>query len=151
MACINKASAIPEYKLFQLWQCLTGKALKAIESLGYSAAAYETAKDWLERQFGGQRQQIALYLEEIDSFKSIGFENPKDLEKYADLLNTAIVNLKEANHLEKLKDGLVYMKLQKKLPASMFNPLSSVDLWEPQNWVCWGSLGMSHSGSWISD
>ena len=108
MACINKASATPEYKLFQLWQCLTGKALKAIESLGYSAAAYETAKDWLERQFGGQRQQIALYLEEIDSLKSIGFENP---EKYADLLNTAIVNLKEANRLEKLKDGLLSMKL----------------------------------------
>ena len=36
------------------------------------------------------------------------------------MLDIAIVNLKEANHLEELKDGLLlYMKLQKKLPASM--------------------------------
>ena len=55
MACIDKAPATPEYKLLQLCQCLTGEALKAIESLGYSAAAYETAKDRLERKFGGQR------------------------------------------------------------------------------------------------
>ena len=41
------------------------------------------------------------------------------MEKYADLLDVAIVNLKEANHLDKLQDGLLYMKLQKKLPASM--------------------------------
>ena len=119
MACIDKAPATPEYKLLQLRQCLTGEALKAIESLGYSAAAYETAKDRLERKFGGQRRQIALYLEEIDSFKLIRLGNPKDLEKYADLLDIAIVNLKEANRLEELKDGLLYMKLQKKLPASM--------------------------------
>ena len=45
MACIDEAPATPEYKLLQLRQCLTGEALKAIESLGYSAAAYETAKD----------------------------------------------------------------------------------------------------------
>ena len=29
------------------------------------------------------------------------------------------MNLKEANRLEELKDGLLYIKLQKKLPASM--------------------------------
>ena len=119
MACIDKAPATPEYKLLQLRQCLTGETLKAIESLGYSAAAYETAKDRLERKFGGQRRQIALYLEEIDSFKLVCLGNPKDLEKYADLLDIAIVNLKEANRLEELKDGLLYMKLQQKLPASM--------------------------------
>ena len=55
MACIDKAPATAQYKLLQLRQCLTGEALKVIESLGYSAAAYETAKDRLERKFGGQR------------------------------------------------------------------------------------------------
>ena len=75
MACTDKAPATPEYKLLQLQQCLTGEALKAIESLGYSAAAYETAKDRLERKFGGQRPQIALHLEEIDSFKPVRYGN----------------------------------------------------------------------------
>ena len=45
MACINKAPATVEYKLLQLQQCLTGKTLNAVESLGYSATAYEVAKD----------------------------------------------------------------------------------------------------------
>ena len=34
-------------------------------------------------------------------------ENFKDMEKYANLLDIAIVNLKEANHFEELQDGLV--------------------------------------------
>ena len=45
------------------------------------------------------------------SFKPVRLGNPKDLEKYADLLDIAIVTFKEANRLEELKDGLLYMKL----------------------------------------
>ena len=43
------------------------------------------------------------------------YGNSKDLEKYADLLDITIVNLKEANRFEELRDGLLYniMKLQK--------------------------------------
>jgi len=66
--------------------CLSGEALKAIESLGYSPTAYEAAKERLERKFGGDRRQVALYLEEIDSFRPVRSGNSKDLEKFADLL-----------------------------------------------------------------
>ena len=45
--------------------------MKAIESLGHSTAAYEAAKERLERKFGGQHRQIAIYLEEIDSFRPV--------------------------------------------------------------------------------
>ena len=54
-----------------------------------------------------------MYLEEIDSFRAVRNGNSKDLEKFADLLDIAIVNLKEANRQEELRDGLLYMKLQK--------------------------------------
>ena len=60
-----------------------------------------------------------MYLEEIDSFKPLRVGNTRDLEKLADLLDVAIVNLKEANRFDELKDGLLYIKLQKKLPTSM--------------------------------
>ena len=118
-ACIDQAPATAEYKLLQLKQCLGGEALKAIDSLGHSAAAYEAAKERLERKYGGQRRRIALYLEEIDNFRPVRSGNFKDLEKYADLLDIAIINLKEANRQEELRDGLLYVKLQKKLPESM--------------------------------
>ena len=119
MACVDQAPATAEYKLLQLRQCLAGEALRAIESLGHSATAYQTAKERLDRKFGGQRRQIALYLEELDNFRPIRSGNSKDIERYADLLDIAIVNLKEANRSEELQDGLLYMKLQKKLPATM--------------------------------
>ena len=119
LACVDQAPATAEYKLLQWKQCLAGEALKAIEGLGHSAAAYQATKERLERKFGGQRRQLAIYLEEIDSFRPVHPGNFKDMEKYADLLDIAIVNLKEANHFEELRDGLLYMKLQKKLPASM--------------------------------
>ena len=119
MACIDRAPATAEYKLLQLRQCLSGEALEAIDSLGYSPTAYEAAKERLERKFGGDRRQTALYLEEIDSFRPVRSGNAKDLEKFVDLLDIALVNLKEANRLGELGDGLLYMKLQKKLPAKM--------------------------------
>ena len=65
MACIDQAPATPEYKLLKLRQHLSGEALKAVETLGHSAAAYEAAKERLERKFGGERRKIALHLEKV--------------------------------------------------------------------------------------
>ena len=58
-------------------------------------------------------------MEEINQFRPVRPGNYKDLEKYADLLDIAIVDLKEANCYEELRDDLLYMKLQKKLPTVM--------------------------------
>ena len=56
MACVDQAPATPEYKLLQLWQHLSGEALKMVEPLGHLAAAYEAAIALLERKFDGERQ-----------------------------------------------------------------------------------------------
>ena len=120
-ACVHNAPATAEYKLLQLRQSLAGEALRAIENLGHSATAYHTAKERLERKFGGHCRQIALYLEEVDNFRPICPGNYKEIEKFADLLDITIVNLKEANRSEELNDGLSYLKLQKKLPTSMLS------------------------------
>ena len=79
-ACINQALITPEYKLLQLRQHLTGKALKCIENLGHSAEAYEASKNRLERKFGGSRRRLALYIEQLEGFRSIQYGNAKDLE-----------------------------------------------------------------------
>ena len=92
-------------------QCLAGEALKTIENLGHSATAYHTAKERLESKFGGHRCQIALYLEEVDSFRPVCPGNYKEIEKFADLMDITIVNLKAANCSEELNDSLLYLKL----------------------------------------
>ena len=119
LACIDSAPATGENKLLQLRQYLSGEALKVIDSLEHSAAAYEAAKDRLERKFCGKRRQIALYLEELEQFRQIRPGNAKDIEEFADLLDVAMINLREAGQLHKLGDGSLYTKLQRKLPQAM--------------------------------
>ena len=94
--CIDSAPATAEYKLLQLRQYLSGEALKVIEHLGHSATAYETAKERLERKYGGMRRQISIYLEDLQQVQQIQPGNAKDIEQFADLLDLAILNLKEA-------------------------------------------------------
>ena len=53
MACIDSAPATAEFKMLQLRQYLSGEALAAIDSFGYSAAAYDAVKALLERKYGG--------------------------------------------------------------------------------------------------
>ena len=65
---VDNAPATPEYKLLQLRTSVKGEALKLIEGLGHSAAAYESAKERLERKYGGLRPQIAINLDELDNF-----------------------------------------------------------------------------------
>jgi hypothetical protein len=118
-ACIDKAPATPEYKLLQPRQCLSGEALRTIQNLGHSTASYEAAKARLERKFGGQQRKIALYLEQLERLKPMQDENPKELEKIAEILDIVIVNLKEADRDEELGNGVLYVTLQKKLTESL--------------------------------
>ena len=74
--------------------------MKSIESLGHSATAYHAAMDRLARNFGGERQQITIHLEEMDNFRPVRYGNSKDIEQYADLLDIAIVNLKESTDVK---------------------------------------------------
>ena len=96
-ACIDQAPATAEYKLLQMRQYLTGDALKCIEGLGHSKFAYEAAKERLERKFGGNRRKVLKYLDDLDNMKPIREDNPRDVEKFTDLLDVAVINLKESD------------------------------------------------------
>ena len=126
LACIDSAPATGEYKLLQLRQYLSGEALKTIENLGHSGAAYEAAKERLEQKFGGIRRQISIYIEELENFRQIRVGNAKDLEQFSDLLDIAMINLKESNQDQELGNGTLYTILQRKLPQSML-----------ANYHCW--------------
>ena len=119
LACIDRAPATPEYKLLQLRQYLSGVALEVIENLGFSRAAYEAAKERLERKFGGKRREIATHLEDLDNFRPVRDGCSNDIEKFADLLDVLVVNLLEAGHHEELGNGSLYVKLLKKLPETL--------------------------------
>ena len=119
MSCIDQDPATAEYKLLQVRQYLSGESLKAIENLGHSAAAYQIAKERLEREFGGKCRQMAIYLEELENLKPVRCGNSRDLEQFEDILDITIINLKEKRNCEELGDGSLYLRLQKKLPEIM--------------------------------
>ena len=73
----------------------------------------------LEKKFGGRRRQVALYIEELEKFRPIRVGYAKDLERFSDLLDVAIINLREAGRHEELGCGTFYVKLQRKLPEEM--------------------------------
>ncbi|XP_052820245.1 uncharacterized protein LOC128246077 [Mya arenaria] len=119
-SCVDSAEhCSAEYKLLQLRQYLGGEALASIENLGHSAAAYDAAKERLERKYGGTKRIVNRFLDELEKFPPLKNENVKGLENFADLLDIAVINLKEVDHMEDLNDGSLYYRLMKKLPQSM--------------------------------
>ena len=127
-SCVDQARASPQYKLLRLHECLQGEALKVIENLGHSAAAYEAAKSRLERKYGGKRRALTLRLEELDAFKQIREGNEKDLELFAELLDAVVVNLTDANQEAELGSGSLYISLQRKFNKNL--------LAKYKQWVC---------------
>ena len=111
MTCVDSAPATKEYKLLQLRQYLKGRALKAVEDLGHSEAAYDAAKERLERKYGGERRKIGKYMEDIDRFPSMTVENANNLDKFSDLLDVAVINIKEAGLESELGTGMLYIAL----------------------------------------
>ena len=97
-------------------QYLCGDALKSAEGLGHSGYTYKAAKERLERKYRGQRQKILLHRDDLEKFKPIQSDAPKELERLADLVDIAVTNLKEAKHEEELVNGTFYRKLLHKLP-----------------------------------
>lgn len=49
-------------------------------------------------------------------FQPRRFGDETDIRKFADLLDTTVINLYEAGHLEELPNGTLYTKFQKKIP-----------------------------------
>ncbi|KAL9980916.1 hypothetical protein ACROYT_G009558 [Oculina patagonica] len=129
-SCVDRTKASPEYKLLRLRECLQGEALKVIEHLGHSAAAYEAAKTRLERKYGGKRRALTLRLEELDAFKPIREDNEKDLERFSELLDGIVVNLKDANQEAELGNGSLYITLQRKFNKGL---LSKYKQWVSDN------------------
>ena len=122
---VDKGSTTPEYKLLWLCECLQGKALKVVENLGHSTAAYEAAKLWLEQKYGGKRRVLTLQMEELDAFKPIRDGNKKDLEGLAELLDAIVVNLTDAGQEVELGSGSLYITIQRKLGKNLLPSINN--------------------------
>ena len=62
---------------------------------------------------------MAIYLEELKNLKPVRCGNSSDLEQFADILDTTIINLEGNGNYGELGDGSLYLRLQKKFTEIM--------------------------------
>ena len=110
--------------------CFAGEALETIKGLGYSEIAYEAAKSRLLRKYGGNRREIQCHVDELIKMKPIREENAKEFEKFADMLERAVINLQENDGALDLEGGTLYTIILEKLPEKI---LSQYIRWVKEN------------------
>ena len=120
-SCVDKTSMTAQFKMLRLESCLAGEALETIKGLGYSEAAYEAAKARLLRKYGGNRREVQCHLEELLKMKPIQDGNAKELEKFADMLERAVINLQENDRKSDLEVGTLYTMILEKMPEKLLS------------------------------
>ena len=129
-SCVDASAMSAQFKMLRLEACLAGEALETIKGLGYSEAAYEAAKSRLLTKYGGNRREIQSHVDELTKMKPIREENAKELEKFADMLERAVINLQENNRAADLEAGTLYTIILEKLPEKL---LSQYIRWVKEN------------------
>ena len=71
-----------------------------------------------------------MHLEELENIKSLRPGNAGDIERFADLLDVTVLNVKEANRHDELGKGTLYISLCKKLNEGMLALIPSLDIRE---------------------
>ena len=118
-SCVDSSSLSSQFKMLRCLKCLTGEAAETVKGLGYSEAAYATAKARLLRKYGGNRRQVQGHLEELKKMKILREDDAKALEKFADALERAVVTLKENDRQSELQDGTLYTIILEKIPEKL--------------------------------
>ena len=128
---VDETDEPAKYKMIRLKSCLEGKAEEAISKLGFSEEAYKEAKNTLKRRFGGERRQLQNYLEDVKKIKPLQEGSIQELEKFADILVSIIVTLREHNRSSELEPGsLLFSLVVEKIPKTM---LSRYFRWASEN------------------
>lgn len=118
-SCVDMTSLSPQFKMLRLEACLAGEAANTIKGLGYSLEAYEAAKTCLFRKYGGSRRQVQSHIEELKRLQPIQENNAKELETFADVLERAVITLKENGRKSDLEGGALHTMILEKIPERL--------------------------------
>ena len=120
-SCVDQAPLTAQFKMLRLESCLRGEAAETIKGLGYSKEAYDAARARLARKYGGSRRQVQSHLEELKKLKPLQEGNAKDLETFADVLERAVICLKENGRQTDLDAGTLYTIILEKIPERLLS------------------------------
>ena len=110
-----------QFKMLWLESCLEGEVAETVKGLGYSDHAYEAAKARLNRKYGGNRRQVQAHIDELRKMRPINTDNPRELERFADIVERTVVSLKENKKFADLEGGTLYAIVLEKLPQALLS------------------------------
>ncbi|CAB3981674.1 Hypothetical predicted protein [Paramuricea clavata] len=79
----------------------------------------EAAKARLVRKYGGSRRQVQSHLDELKKLRPLEENNPKELEKFADILERAVITLKENGRESDLESGTLRTIILGEIPERL--------------------------------
>ena len=116
-SCVDETNLSAQFKMLRLESCLVGEAAETVKGLGYSDHAYEAAKARLNRKYGGNRRQVQAHIDELHKMRPINADNPRELERFADIVERTVVSLEENRKFADLLEGdTFYAIVLEKLP-----------------------------------
>ena len=118
MSCVDLTSSPPQFKMLRFEACLTGEAGDTIKGIGLLPKACEAAKARLLHKYSGSRRQVQSHLEELKKLKPIRENNAK-LELFADVLERAVITLKENGSESDLEGGTLHKIILEKIPERL--------------------------------
>ena len=92
-----------------------------VKGLGYSDHAYEAAKARLDQKYGGNRPQVQAYIDELRKMRPINADNPRELERFTDIVERTVVFLKENKKFADLEVGTLCAIVLEKLPQALLS------------------------------
>ena len=120
-SCVDETNLSAQFKMLRLESCLVGEAAETVKGLGYSDHAYEAAKARLNRKYGGNRRQVQAHIDELRKMRPIDADNPRELERFADIVERTVVSLQENKNFADLEGGTLYAIVLEKLPQALLS------------------------------
>ena len=95
-----------QLKMLRLQSYLRGKALETVKDLGYTAYAYEIAKEKLTRKYGGKRRPSLTHLVTLRGLNKVRHHNLDDVEELLAVLDRILVAMQDGDPNGEMKSFL---------------------------------------------
>ena len=144
---MDETNLSAQFKMLRLEKSLAGEAAEMVRGPGYLDHAYEAAKARLNQKYGEIRPQVQAHIDELRKMRPINADNPRELERFTDIVERTVVSLKENKKFADLEGGTLYAIVLEKLPQALLSQYyqwikekgSMESLEELRHWVAEGA------------
>ena len=120
-SCVDETNLSAQFEMLWLESCLEGEAAEMVKGLGYLDHAYRAAKARLNQKYRRNRRQVQAHIDELRKMRPINADNPRELERFGDIVERTVVSLKENKKFADLEGGTLYAIVLEKLPQALLS------------------------------